>query len=523
MGSCSKTPRPGFWLDVLPPDIRIRIATFACAGEYDITALELAETSLNMRQAVVAAFQYKLNIQIIAARTPHRWVDLFKPFLREVTCDKFWIANLRFRIQKLLPDIFTSEALKRVEIIDEVPYWEAIQSLTSIEQLRVYEVNESIPFREKYKNIRAESLATLNIQKLKMVCYDGLAGSNCPFGGSGKWNETIGALPECCLQLKSLTLLCHWKHDRWDDSNEGMDEANRGSYLWEALPKFRALQCVRFDLEPPNTAMEALRQIDRVGYGAATLLDIPKNIGRGLISLHLKDALKESELSFLSYFPNLEFLEVSIEKGGEQALIYNVNRMAVLQTFKLRFAVDDDDQLGNAEAANAPVVVNGNDGDANQEGLGLVTEGNEAVPGVENQDSMRYYAIKPGTVLQIIETCPRISHLELVCVQMSMEELESVLKVCGRKLLHLSVPIMCQQELGMHRLESILLALLKYNPLLRSFRTERRKAYFCTLLHGSWDSLRRRLNQLMDRLERRNPFIDLHELRDSVIRLPLKT
>lgn len=519
------------WLEVLPPDVKIRIVTIACAGQYDLTALELAEISPFMRKAVAAAFGYKLNILAISAHTPDRWLDVFKDLVREITCDSFWVAHLRFRVLNLLNSAYASSALKIAEILDDVAYWRAINGMKTIRKLKVYVLYDSRFVSEEDKGIRVEVLKTLDLEKIDLKCHAS-TDVDCPFGRTGEWAEALCALPEICPTLQAFSTFCSEKHPEYVIMYDG-DETPQVAPLWATLPKFQSLRYVTFDTEPPTSVIPALRRIENVGLSAPCDISVATQIGPVITALHPKEVLGESGLSALSIFTRMEWLSVVIERGAEHALPDNLHNMISLQSFKLQVAKEENNNSNNQPGGqnaneenglnaepNAPVNVNNvAEQDANVNELPL----SAPVPGAENWDVAMLYEISPGTLLRLVHACPRLSSLELLGMRLSMTELEDILKCCGRQLEHLSVPIMDQVDLPMYRLESILLALMAYNPSIRSFRTERRKLFYSALTDfQTWPTQRARLFSLMDRLELRNPHVDLNELRDSIKRIPAK-
>lgn len=406
------------WLDILPLELRCRIASYVSGGEQTYSALCLAQTNLTQRQAVLSTLSYKLHLSVENLYGP-QWMDVFGHETQTLVVKDDYARLLELGGD---PDPFTfigAPPLRRVEILDEPWVLRVVAMSTSVRELKI-SIYGLAPL-----HLLQRTLASLGKDKhltsLELECAV-VCKSVCPFNRITQNNPLPEALQECSPKLSVLKTMCiyHSHHE---------------TPIWRALVLLPTLSEVTVVSYPPEFVLGKLRSIRSVRIcSVPNGFQLAMELGRNVISLQSSQGLSAAEVAALSKCPRLLQLDIDVKKGAEASLLTLLQSATSLRSLKLKWP-------------------------RAQEWIALKYRWN----------GFWFCNANGNAILRAVQLAPDLVELDLRYVRIPPVELENILLGIGPRLKHYGTSIWDQDEAPFDHLETLIRMLTRYCSGLRSF------------------------------------------------------
>lgn len=407
----STSPLHNIWLDLLPPELRTRIAIHVSNGKQNEDALHLAESTPLQRSAVLSALQNKLTVS--EPQHVSRWTAIFHSSIRHV-CFVKHVSFPSWCTPHPL-SLLSAPTLHRAEISDSSHFLQAIAHSQSLRLLRICVQGGA------NTDLLLGTLRTLRLTELQLWCTE-KSMRRCPIREMSLVVDQPHAIAAACDGLTALRMHCY-----------------HGDPIWELLPTFPTLRKVIVESKVPETVLPLLRRLESVQIiGANGTLALARQLGSVvtlLVTSEHVDAEAFSELA--ESCPRLSDIEFIVAEGVEEALFEAAQWMSGLRSLKLRWA-----------------------------------EPSEWGPRGHKWNVAKFCGMNSWVMRRAVGLMPELDSLDLLYVRVEMEQLEAMLKKTGRRLKHFGTSIADQEEPPLERLSLLLNAVIAYNPELESLNLD---------------------------------------------------
>lgn len=424
-------PHRRHWLDLLPPDVCERIASYVSPGTLTNSLRSLAATSPHLRCSVLSLLSFKFDVHSLRSKcTP--WIPLLRPNIFEL---HFVPSDGRLPTSISGDDIISLLAapnLRQAAIPDHPDFLNALARFRSVRHLTVWVASE------RSRELLFKTISCLTLEELVLEYRPFMPTSVCLCEDGKYFKRDYDALTAACPNLKALTVKCRC-------CTTGSDHP-----ILRLLPRLPALTKVGFVMRDfpdiPASSLERLRSLQSVSIETPPGPIIPLGPGAGhrlavlirspVTVLTIDECLGTEEIKALTKCPRLSKLDFKIAPDAEWVLAEVVDKFPALRSLTLRWPTS-----APWERRFAPL------------------------PG----EAPHLYHIEaaPGAVLAIVEAAHDLCDLSLIRVHMQLPEIDKVLEKMGAKLrsLALSLRDHDEQEKCLHYL---LWSLVKYNHNLRA-------------------------------------------------------
>lgn len=458
-----------------PSEVRCRIARMACRGRPNETALHLAETNAVQRKAILSALSYKLEISGDVVPSVTRWISLFADKIRDISLGH--VNVFPWHIRSSILTLLKAPTLRCAQLFDDPDALNALAESPSIQELLVrIDTTGS-------QHLLLQTLKTLTLTRLQLYSYGRFA-SECPFMNElTKDGIDRDALQACCPKISSLKISCSLSQHTHRPTEDP---------LWKMLPLFPVLREVTVETDAPSSSFPSLHRLESVQVASQMLWGVDKpntasfnalllavRLGSRVTRLTTQEALTATEIAQLVNCPNLSYLEIGVLEGAEQAVFKSVHSLSSLRSLKLKWYLPD-----------API------------------RKSWAPP-------LRLSVCRAGAMMQIAESAPKITEVELLDVRIGMTELNGILRFFGPRLKHFATSIFNQDETPFSRLEGVIRAVTAHNSGLHTLNIDLEWLPMAYPISDWYDgSLHQQIRQVraaLYRMERAVPFLDFYE------------
>lgn len=459
------------WLDLLPPELRSRIAVHVTRGKENEDSLSLSETTRLQAEAVSSALSYRLHMDTPSfSKYPARWTSLFADNVRTLMLFHMVEKTSGPESNPYPVVLLKAPTLRRAEINDSDAELCAIKNSPSINELLVR-------IRRKGSHtLLLESLKSLKLSKLELMCCV-KEGQDCPYKKSERLNPTPGALATSCPNVTSLQVCC-MDYDRcertWDDENFP---------FWQLLPTFPALCEVNVEREAPEAVIPTLRGLESVMIKyAPDATQVASELGKPVTMLKTTESLNASEIAQIAKCPRLRELAFYVDAGAEGPLIDVASSTPGLRSLSLEWSTN---------SARRPRKHKWNVGSRCE--------------------------VPSGMIFRLVQALPELVALDLYCVRIDLSEVLLALRHMSTRLERFGTSLEDQDETPLDRLESIVMILISHNQSLQRFSFDAEQS----LIHGEYHRYLlgpkaaekqrqqvRRVRRLLRRLQVSAPMLD---------------
>lgn len=404
----AKPPARRLWLDLLPSELRVRVALHVSRGRHTTAALHLAETNALQCAAVLLTLSYRLVFSDPALAA--RWTAVFARQVRHVAFDRY--VSFPAHASPHPYQLLQAPALRVAAVRGQTAELVALAGSKSLRELTVV-----LPKDSDFE-LLLDILRTLCIKKLSLLCVS--EGKRfCPVKKIVQANDNPDALAISCPQLTGLRVAC-WHRDP----------------LWKLLPTFPALREITLETRVQVAALPLLSTLDAVHIRwAPASLYVAEQLGSAVSSILTKECLLRADVQMLgARCPRLLKLNIAIHEDATVALVDAVRSMSSLRSLRVRWG--------------APAV---------------------SVKRTYKWNLASFSNVAPGLLLRTVEHLPDLVDLELLCVRINIAELTSILRKLGRQLHHFSTSVADQDESPFDRLDAVLTAVTEFNSGLHDF------------------------------------------------------
>lgn len=415
-----KPPVKRLWLDILPSELRVRIALHVSGARQTENALRLAEVNPIQRAAVLFTLSHKLILS--DSTLASRWASLFASDVRQVTFDRYF--SFKSADTPHFNQLLRAPNLFRADIRGHPAELLAIAGSKSVRELAVT-LRKDVDLE-----LLLVTLSSLTVKKLQLICTT--ERRYCPVKKLVQRNSRHDALSIACPELQSLRLACFHRDP-----------------LWTLLPTFPKLREVMLETRVQVAALPSLSTLDSVHIiGAQAPLYVAEKLGTVVKSLATKQCLLKSDVEMLGRrCPKMSDLRVGIHEDASVALIDALSNMSSLKSLKMRWGVP-------------------------------------AAPAARGYkwNIASFCSVQPGILLRALDNLPDLVELELLCVRIDIAELTAILRKLGKRLQRFSTSIADQDEGPFQRLDRIVRAVTRYNPSLHNLSIDMQRTDQMTLL-----------------------------------------
>lgn len=464
-------------MDILGGDICSRIAIYVCNGEQNEDALLLAETSPELRRAVMSALSYKVGM---FWNTQHgaRWTMVAAQDIRCVTVSTHpYILGRAFDSFAPMNPLMLLQAptLRRAEISDEPAMLWAVKGSTSLRELLV-----RIGSRNDFGLIWG-TLASLNLEKLELECYGKPSYTgNCPNMHFAHYVRSLASnvaqgsrfpLLAFCPNLSSLRMSCWPIH-----------QTNPLGDWLHFFPKLREVIVTTYRDELSDR-IGKLKYIESVKIiNAHHSFRLAMHLGSSVTVLSTTEDLDEGQVANLHSCPRLTALTTGIHEGADQSLS-DLSCIPKLRSLRLRWS--------------KPIL---------------------RIPRTYNwyRGTCSRSAASKGTMLRTVGRATSLVQLHLVNVRIDGDELTLILRCMGPRLQYFETSVCGQDQSPFDRLENIVKAMTLYNPELRFFDIEEELSWANQDAQQPISIQARRIRAGLRRLQYRAPLMNARRLKWNV-------
>lgn len=456
-------PSRSIWLDLLPAEIRVRIATLVSSRTQCEDALHLAETTPLQADAVVSALDY--SVEIDHTIESDRWTSIFRPAVRRVYFSP-WIMSLDPSKPGPL-SLLVRPTLRCAIINSHSVVLSTIRFSKSLRRLRIYTDQRcDVP-------LLIDTLGALNLNELQLWCTEKIP-SLCPIMLLARNELRKATLSSKCNSITALRIHCPHREP-----------------IWNLMPCFRGLNRLIIESNHvPETlypTLLGLKDVHIMGIRNAYDLAIKlKSVVTKLQTSQLLDAEMFEQL--LEVCPRLTSLEIGAVEGIEHGIKRVARSLEGLRILKLRWE-----------------------------------EPTEWHPREHRYNVAQFATVTPGLIAESLKFMVDLESIDLLSVRVGMDEVERVLSSCGRRLKHFGFSFADQDETPFDRLLGILDIVRRCNPEIRSLELDMLRTEDMVLLGMMQTNSSREREQLeatLDRafksLARTAIMLDLQELQDSI-------
>lgn len=391
------------WLDLLPSELRTRIAIHVSNGKQNEDALHLAEASPVQRAAVLSALQNKLTVS--NSQHASRWTAIFRSSIRHV-CFVKYVSFPPCCIPHPLT-LLSAPTLHRAEINDSSQFLHAIAHSQSLRLLRICVQGGT------NTDLLLGTLRTLRLTELQLWCTE-KSMRRCPIREMSLMVDQPNAIAAACDGLTALRMHCY-----------------HGDPIWDLLPTFSTLRKVIVESKVPETVLPLLRRLESVQIiGANGTLALARQLGAVVTMLVTSEHVDATAFSDLAQScPRLSDIEFIVAEGVEEALFAAAQQMGGLRSLKLRWA--EPSQWG---------------------------------PRGHKWNVAKFCGMDSWATRRAVGLMPELDSLDLLFVRVEMEQLEAILRKTGKRLKHFGTSIADQDEPPLERCTLVLNAVIAYNP-----------------------------------------------------------
>lgn len=436
----SPAPAPRLWLDILPFDLSVRLATYLTQDEppyqtrHTPSALALAHVSPRQRHAVLDALSYSLDFPISHSA---RWLALFRPVIRHLHCPDITYACFN---RPAAAAIFDAPTLTTVSISNRRVFLHAVARAVAVRSLSLQFWDDDTP------HLLTRTLAALPaLVALHLECADRIPGETpCVFKRVFRMAKVRNGIAAACPNLEELSLICNCARS--------VCRRSLGPIL-DMWPNLRRLTTNK---HVPDACIHRLQQFECVvlqqpgGVPMKQQLDVATMIGpvmKGLVHRrpacdNLAGVEYRGMLAGLKGCCNLTSLHLVLARGAEGGIPVLAN----LTSLRLRW-------FGERQNAN-------------------VSWAPESAAARHMYVVLEHYRLPMGFVRRMLGWTPHLRELCLFQAEISFGEIEFALQKTGTSLEVFGTTFTQQLEPPLERVLLILETVTKYNGGLKRLELE---------------------------------------------------
>lgn len=415
---------PKTWFDITPSHILTIIATHVANAGQSQDALHLAETSPKTRQAIVTALSKQVTLTDGCTRTNAiRWGRIFNGNVSKLVLDRpehVTQDQLFFHEEDSIIQMLTLQSLHSARIFNEKKFLVAAAQSRSLRELEVelYDTSHDVLF---------EALSTLDLSRLSLSCFC----EDCPFLNPKYFNQERNVIASSCPNLQSLQIYC-----------ECSKYVGLPHPIWRIFPALKNLQEVSVTEDANDehgqevvTALQALKSV-KINFTSGAF-QLAHKVGRSMTELVQRSCLTGNEVKQLSFFANLQVLDVKIPEGSEEQLVHSLQQFSSLRELHLRWA----------PATNTCSM--------------------QYCPG-----GNCYRTVPSGLLSKLIRGKPNLSNISLLHVTIDINEVTQIMEQIGQTLKVFVTSLLHQHEPVVLRLCKLLETATKCNSALTRFSVD---------------------------------------------------
>lgn len=433
---------PRLLLDVLPHDVRVRIAQFVSYGSQTDDLLALARTNFMQSSAVFDSLHHRYVLSSVFQLLA-RWVEVVSQDIKELVCDAKSLQNASHGLQTQthLVTLCRAPTLRRLTLLyPQTDVLDAIRNSPYVREVKahVHDMVRVLPL--------VETLKTLNLESVEFVCCSlritsrGASRGYCLRKVTSLFDKTgEGSLAALFPNLRVFRMSCD-RHLSQRTFAEEFDHFSLNSL--RSLPQMKSVTLHSMLSDDMLQLLDGIQEVrlEVDGPEAVYRSKVPPGLVQRLTALSTDDCFSESHQGNLQECVGLVELDTGLESGSEIAFGQLLRRLDDLRKLTVRWSCEQQRDGGMFS------------------GRGIRT------------DQFRYATGKDVAALFLEGNVPRVEEIRLRQVRISKEDVASILRVVGAGLKELEVDLLYQNEAPLERVVILLELVMMQCPKLQRLK-----------------------------------------------------